>query len=385
MPKNKQSKRRTPSSFRIPAPNIKPDQTPGADDKQRLIRQHFAKYPPKNMPIVIASEEQRDMYMMHLYEKQFYQYIDELSKKDIFHTLDDIKAMNIIDTSFLVKNKTDPFALPDAASPVITDAFNWARSHSVKDQFFVVLPCFKEGAIQLNANRWITFTTESIDENAREVTIQINDYTYENRRCCPNTSVKINTAYNSADDSLTYQFIEQQTYVDLYTMLSPQELGWSHEQIKLWENVTLQHAQNQNFLFEHQISKTTVRQMHDIYATMVTIANYCLSKDRPVTKRTPHEKQSASIQTNGSNYTALTRRIRYVGPVRFVSDAVPKNATETTLRKWHVDKWNVRGHMRRYADGRTIYIRPTVRHRRCLAPTDNAPLPTTIRIKSTKN
>lgn len=54
---------------------------------------------PKNMPIVITSEEQRDMYMMHLYEKQFYQYIDELSKKGMFHTLDDIKAMNIIDSS----------------------------------------------------------------------------------------------------------------------------------------------------------------------------------------------------------------------------------------------------------------------------------------------
>lgn len=385
MPKNKQSKRLTPSSFRVPAPNIKPDQTPGAGDKQRLIRQHFAKYPPKNMPIVITSEEQRDMYMMHLYEKQFCQYIDELSKKGMFHTLDDIKAMNIIDMSFLVKDKTNPFTPPDTISPITVDAFNWAKSHSVKDQFFFIIPCFKEGAIQLNANRWITFATESIDENTRELTIQINDYTYENGRCCPNTGIKSNWSYRDNDNSLIYRFIEQRTYIDLYTLLSPQELNWSYEQIKLWESVTLQHAQNQDFLFNHQIGKSITGQMHDVYTTMIITSNYCLSKDRPVTKRTPHEKQSASIQTNGSNYTAPTRRIRYVGPVRFVSDAVPKNVTETTLRKWHVDKWNVRGHMRRYADGRTIYIQPTVRHRRCLAPTDNAPLPTTIRIKSTKN
>ena len=56
--------------------------------------------------------------------------------------------------------------------------------------------------------------------------------------------------------------------------------------------------------------------------------------------------------------------------VQIKSASVPKAPTVDIIRHYKVASWNVRGHMRHYKNGKTIYIAPTVAKRKEFENTD---------------
>lgn len=69
---------------------------------------------------------------------------------------------------------------------------------------------------------------------------------------------------------------------------------------------------------------------------------------KQVKKHTVHNKRKETLGTH--TMRSLSVKYRLKGAVRH--DRVPK------ARQWHVDYWGVRGHMRHYKNGKTVFIAP---------------------------
>ena len=69
---------------------------------------------------------------------------------------------------------------------------------------------------------------------------------------------------------------------------------------------------------------------------------------KEVKKHTVHNKRKESMST--TTVRSLSVKYRLKGSVRH--ERIPK------ARQWHVDYWGVRGHLRHYKSGKTVFIAP---------------------------
>ena len=57
---------------------------------------------------------------------------------------------------------------------------------------------------------------------------------------------------------------------------------------------------------------------------------------------------------------------------------IPKPMSPDTIRKYHIEAWRSRGHIRHYKSGKTVYVRESIHHRKCLANDEKSIIPQTI-------
>ena len=84
-----------------------------------------------------------------------------------------------------------------------------------------------------------------------------------------------------------------------------------------------------------------------------------------------HKKNPDGQEKQNPNPEDIPEKIiRNVGLIRMTSARPPKVFSSKSIRNYKIPSWTARGHTRHYKSGKTVYIRPTVRHRKALKNPD---------------
>lgn len=331
-----------------------------------------------------VAESNIDMEML------FRQYMQRLTDDGVMLKLSDVKKMDILDiTSFAVLPE-DGYTIPR-----ISDASREERDAIERLDWYSLIPCFEKGALKLNRFRYIVFEIEEVDPENRSVTIRLYDYMRINGVWQTGVATTIKaTDFRELDKTMddatglpvthhvVIEHFEDRDFEELYTMYEWNELGWTKRQWGFWEDVVIRNTRAVSEKLKDEYNTSQCEQLAAVFLKIIGRCNAMLEMNkpsRPVKNAVPKGRRTA-VYEQGS---APGRKTRNVGLLKVQSKNIPKKPCLETIVTYKVAKWTVRGHVRHYANGREVYIKPAVRKRKALADTDEATA-TTIRFRKKK-
>lgn len=383
------------SDFRIPEPTmITPGKQPSlSGDTGPLLIQWLSKHNKLNISQYpnLSTQQRMDMIQTEVNRYMYYKQIvmgNYLTALYTHHIVPDriyTDKLDCIDLSFF-GDKSNAFSAKIVNYRKAPDAFDYIRN-AQNLQFYDLIPCFSEGMLKINTQRATYFKIKHIDETTKSLTVQLLDYMLNPE---PNglheAGRGVLVQFNKTDTKIQTTIIKTQTFVDLYTKLSPRQLNWSTDDISIWEEVVLQNAVNQDVLFKNN-GQNPEEQLAHVFLTNILLTNYYLAKQKPVTKRTSQTAQKKINQPfttqiiDPVNPNKPIKRVRTIGTIQFISEKPPRKASEQTIHKYHIADWSVRGHTRTYKSGKTVYIKPHTNHRKAMDGHHNQPVQQILQIK----
>ena len=263
----------------------------------------------------------------------------------------------------------------------------------ITDDPFVIVPCFEKGCIQLNRNRWLYWeiTELIVDGDEPHVTIKLQDYIdgsmQGSRSWTPGLYTIITSSLKTTDD---INIIEYNTFKTLYESMDYSQFHWSEDDMYIWNRYTIKHATT---ILEEDVARNKkpgeaqAEILMAYYVVCVTAINSMLANSKVSRGKKPKTAASASNRKVKTEYTPkdapkrLVRTIGYEGnEIAITSEKTPRLPSEEYVRHYSVASWKVRGTVRHYTNGKTVYIKEHVRHRHALKDTESEVTPTTIRV-----
>lgn len=302
---------------------------------------------------------------------------------------DEIAALDVIDARALQDNQWP--------NSLLQQYFPYA--HSLEHPVYAFVPCFTKGLFIMPTMEnmlpcCVVFELLNIDESKETLRIKLNAYTDQTSGYEPSVGcvVNINAIICTYDIPSPYLppiiTLESEGLIDypeLYTRIQPKILNWSRLDCQIWEKTVLQNAVDQMARYK-SCDSSPFETLSRRFTDGILAVNACLSSKRPViikdTAPSSTDTQPVPKTTQPSPQPIPTRRVRSVGVVKFVSAAPPKPGAKAA-RNYKTPSWTARGHVRHYKNGKQVYIKPTVKHRRKKL-TDQAPVPSTIIIRDNR-
>lgn len=379
MPKGKKKKRKPSGAsmkLRVPPPlpesgNPVPDVS---DSGIRLMARYAEKI--KKVPME---------HCMRLHEQLYAQYNQELTRRfEARHGI--LSRMDTIDIS--TKTSIDP------------DINHETIFTCVPDPILSATPCYEKGILRIDPNVFIYFEVKELDLEGGKIKIFLHAFrtqTVAGNVVEPGISgTMLVSAYVDGDQpKLRVQNPnagDMKFFTDLYTELSPRELGWTADDVDYWQRVIVQNASNQLQRYRNQ-RIDPLENLGRQFCAYIAIVNVILERSKPKLlpddpdQDTPENKSQDSGQKPEKKilnpapqkpYDPDRPRVRVVQGVRFTSRHPPKKAAQA-IRQYKTPAWTVRGHTRTYKSGKTAYIKPGVRRRKGLA--DATPQQSILRVK----
>lgn len=290
-----------------------------------------------------------------------------------------LKAMDFIDARPLFQTKTDDMTLP--ALPGDENVNNFVKTYG----WYACIPCFEEGCIQIESQQYIYYKLKNIqiDEKQMEAKIQLYQYT-------ENFGWDILT-YGTADfafNEVTKEKGDVQVYCNaanimkLRTKYSPKQLHWTDREY-LCYLAAFKHQKDKITNMHAELLETTT----EIFLKVIADVNYLLSIEKPKLKsrgKTTGKPKSKTITAETSAPPQKQKRVRILGGIAIQSEKPPKQTTHQSVIHYSTATWKVRGHMRTYKNGKTVWIKETVRNRACMKDADPTIPQTVIKIRTPK-
>lgn len=116
-----------------------------------------------------------------------------------------------------------------------------------------------------------------------------------------------------------------------------------------------------------------MRQKLSIPIACIILTNHMLKTQKmskPVTKRISSIKHTV----NETAVNVPVRKVRHLGRIKIESETKPTAPTVEKIIRYTMSQWGRRGYIRHYKSGKTVEIKPTTVHRKCVeinAATDN--------------
>ncbi|SDW49173.1 hypothetical protein SAMN05216391_10932 [Lachnospiraceae bacterium KHCPX20] len=104
----------------------------------------------------------------------------------------------------------------------------------------------------------------------------------------------------------------------------------------------------------------------NIFSNINAYLYYASKRNKEGCNTNISEVKMRSIQKGGSTDPSDKRITRIVNGITFLSKIKPKHPTYKGLRHFTCASWSVRGHVRTYKSGKTVYVRPHEKHRKSL-------------------
>lgn len=367
-------------TFHIP----KPDNLQGQTEPHpyKGIAQLFYQWILKHNPTVTRNSihTQADQVMQE-HSRLMNQYINQLATTGIYPNKTVIDQLDCIDMS--------AFGNPDqpcSAQKPKTEDFDITMEylkHPENHPFYYLIPCFKTGFLKTNQQRGIYFNILQIDEEHQSIKLHIQDFMLTDLE--PECGRSADITYRYEHNGVTCISENEQSFIDVYTKLSPKNLRWNNRQISFWEEITLQNAVNQDVLFQ-KIHKDPAKELANLFLCYLLLSNYYLSQKRPTIEKSKNKTANPKIKTKNepTTNTEPIKRIRHIGNVRFISEKTPSKPTQEQIRTYRLANWGVRGHIRHYKNGKTVYIQPQTRHRKALEGHTNPKIQNVLYIHNQK-
>ena len=352
-------KKKKPTRWQIPAPTPfdamrNPDLT---DHIGELMLREIKRTSPG--PV---SQEKFNRYAQH-YAELFDTYSRQLNK--LYPAIDDLLSLDQIDVTSLQKQ-----LVVQPQEPAMIQYLS-----SLRPPIYGAIPCFAKGMLFTNETRAIFFEIKSIDPDVESYTVFLRHYTrtdtQEPWQVGVSGEVTINMCTVDGQIADNHQVNDNtvEEFTDIYTRIPPSQLHWPREDVRLWEHVVLQNAVDQKARFAVLTGQENgaVASLARIFYYSILLSNFYLSKFKPKIERTPKDtKKPTNTRPKSVPNEPSAQRIRTVGTIKFVSARPPRQVNEKTVRTYRLASWPTRGHTRTYKSGKTVYIKPTVHHRKSL-------------------
>lgn len=308
-------------------------------------------------------------HIVELYDKYNAALIDKGIIQDyaISNDLDFIDASSIDD---LYANPTDPEKISLAEK---INAYGDATG------FFGVIPPFTKACIRLYDTFDVIYDIIKLDRAKQTMIMQITAYEDYSEYGCkskiPYVSYKLGISGKNIrkNGDFTLDIIEPLSISDMYRTISPKQLKWNKTDRLAWSQVYLRLIRALEGE-DNQMSVRCVEWLSNNLITAITGINYILSQNRAPTSTHAHTTGSIT-EVNAYNPEAQKERqvriLRTVGPIAIKSVTLPTLRDEERVMNYQVAAWSVRGHMRHYKNGKSVYIKPRVNRRRCMGDIAN--------------
>lgn len=328
-----------------------------------------------------AREMSRDDF--EVIKRIFNEYTEKLLENGFGHTYEQIQNMNFIDARPLFPRHGYAFsAMPNIK--ITNEEYEFSKQNEF---FYSIIPCFEEGVIQINRDRYIYWKILDIQPHCKKLTVKIEDYevsTDSDWWCgihsCLNISVRDDNGTETYSISFNTDYKNERNapFSVIYNLLDlKKELHWHTRERELWKKYIRRHAETNDKVYEdNNLSACVI--FGDLFIKIMTKINYYLSQNKPSRptglKRTAKGARKEIITEQNNVPERFTRK---VGRLTVNSEKPPKAPTEATIVKYKIPSWTTRGYIRRYKTGKVTYVKPSVHHRKCLH-NDNAESKTTI-------
>lgn len=326
-------------------------------------------------------------------------YNDRLIKEGVGYSLNDLKQMNIIDACSLFPKPVSDDIAPDVKiTPAIKEYITTAG-------WLAYMPCFNEGVLRINLCRYIYWKILNVDIDTQTYTVALKDHMLDSKhnmwsigcQACsdvilpdktkPNQFyIKPNNSYiNEENDVYDPKTDYLNISIDvLYRMLDmKKDLHWVKQDREFWQNTVINYAQANTEEIARVGKTLPYIELTKMFISILACVNYnlsCHKPSRPKHKPTKTITENTVIKTE--NKPTPERIIRTVGTMQIQSEKPPKIPTEKSIVKYSIASWPTRGFIRHYKSGKTVYVKPSVHHRKCLQKDDNAETKQTIIFKN---
>lgn len=296
----------------------------------------------------------------------------------------ELKKKDFIDLRPIFRKSDTTIEIPRVDKDYIKDYNDWCDL-TMHHSFYNSIPCFQEGVYQINRDRYIYWNIKDLNIEKQEMTVFIMDYMACPTFWEPGVSGTVQMKMEENADSGTFSIDEENMclFSKIYQMIPYTELHWNKSEIQVWESIIVKFA----IKAEKKLNKAetnNVAELYKLFVTYTNLFNYFLAKNKPKAIRTKQKHKTPEIQT-ATTAPQPKKLTRTIGIISVKSEKPPKLPTEKTLVKYKVASWKTRGFIRHLKSGKTIYIKESIHHRKCLNETESNPPQTVIKIKSHNN
>lgn len=240
-------------------------------------------------------------------------------------------------------------------------------------KLFSALPCYEKGVIQINKDRYLYWDIKDISIPNNEFTVFIQDYIYEDNYWTVGVSM---TAVIRPGDGLSVKevvditILETTSYLDIYNLIPDSELEFSDFEKLIFD--CCKDISRQTYADMKRKNLDVFSSMCYIFVYCIVTTNYMLSQHKPTRGKRPSGKRNKKtiVINNGNQPTKL---FRTVGPIHFISEKPPKKPSNETVIHYKTASWSRRAHTRHYKNGKTVFVKESKPHRKCLQQNDNSP------------
>ena len=273
----------------------------------------------------------------------------------------DLKKLDTIDVSSIFGETPGAADLPGIK-------FSDGYKEKLENCWYYILPPFKTGVMKVNRHRYVKYRVLEIDEEKQLYWLSLEDYAYDNVWLQDNLVVgEVQVAdgsinYRTAGDQLS-ALIEKDLQEDVAKKLNPVDKAYL-TQVAIPYIKTVEVDQDLDDIL-----------MHFVGAIVET--NIQLAAGKPKAKRGSGNKiQTKAGEVDKNPKPKIVRTL--TGGITITSAKPPRPASPDTVRTYHIAAWKSRGHIRHYKDGRTVYVRESIHHRKCLQTDEKVAIPQTI-------
>lgn len=272
----------------------------------------------------------------------------------------EIKSLDCIDFSKVVDAR-----LEEATMPAME--LTQAECEAADDCWYLIVPPLMNGVLRINRGRYFEFEITGIYEENHSYSFEIFDYA-----CEYGSWIMENKISGFIGWDLNYEYSDRQPgslnphlvhiekgekIGEIMERLALELSGWSEDELLFFNKVTIPRMKQVGK--EDDFGSVVVH-----FALAVIRTNMQLMQGRPKPVRGMGRKVNPVIGDEKPSKPQVVRALS--NGIEIKSVKVPKVMTGELVRRYSLAAWNTRGHIRRYKNGKTVWIKPSVHHRKCL-------------------
>lgn len=251
--------------------------------------------------------------------------------------------------------------LPDMDSGVLD---------AVENNFYLALPPFKKGVLRINKQRYIEWDVEYTEDDGSYV-VSLADYVFDvfNKIWYLNAVGQF-LIVKSDDGGIN---IETTKFSNVIEIFASNIEDYKDEILSEMDEVDRYKSKEDCFkgfslalLRGNRLDKKIESDwLVGRFFLAIAETNLILSQGRPKTLRGSKSKIKTMAGELDPNPKPKRTRVLPNG-VSIVSEKMPRVLDKDSIRKYTVESWHTRGHLRHYAGGKTVYVKESIHHRKCL-------------------
>lgn len=302
-----------------------------------------------------------------IYIERLQRFFSWLNKRGLIRKKEELEVMDMIDFS-----KMNDRSMYNKSSDLPAFQVTEDDKKKITDCWYLIIPPFEEGVLKINKNRYIRYTIQKINEKEHSYTAYLEDYAYDHNVWMMD-SKSIDMAYWK-DNKLTYKTAGNLGSTLMENTLNKHEAEWDADNLLYFRQVAIpvlksvEEKDDLDILFTH-------------FFVAICKTNIQLAESKPKAIRGSGKQIKTGAGELDKNPKPKIVRTTS-GGIRLISVKPPKAPSEETIRKYKIEAWKTRGHVRHYKSGKTTWVKESVHHRKCLRTDEESKLAQTIIVAS---